>query len=101
MKYKGGIKYMNFNRKYFNWAIIISLLTAYFLPSRSSDGFAFNYGYPFAFYTRYNSPIQANYSIFNSTLTNILTLALNVLVIYVGIYFINKVIHKIITKNNA
>jgi len=85
---------MSFNKKIFNWSIVLSLLTAYILQSKSSDGFAFNYGYPFAFFTRYDSPIKSSDSIFDSTCLNLLTLVLNVLIIYLVLYLINKIINR-------
>lgn len=86
------------NNKILNWSIVISLLTAYFLPGTSTDGFAFNYGYPFDFFTIYNSTINVGDTIFNSTTFNLLGFGINVVVIYYLIYIFNKFIIKNITR---
>lgn len=64
------------NNKILNWSIVISLLTAYFLPGTSPDVFAFNYGYPFDF----------------------MGFGMNIVVIYFIIYMFNKFINKNITR---
>lgn len=89
---------MNMNKRILNWSIAISLLTAYMLPGISSDGFAFEYGYPFKFFTIYNNPINIGDTIFNSTALNILGLGLNIVVIYYIIYMLNKFINKRVVK---
>lgn len=80
------------NKKILNWSIVISILTAYMLPGTSSDGFAFEYGYPFKFFTIYNTTINIGDTIFDSTAFNLLGLAINIVVIYYIIYIFNKFI---------
>lgn len=41
---------MNINKKILCWASLLTLLTAYVLPSRLSDEGAFLYGYPFGYF---------------------------------------------------
>ncbi len=89
---------MNINRKILNWSLIITLLIAYIIPGKSSDGFAFDYGYPFGFFTMYNSKISYGDTIFNSTLLNVGGLLLNILVIYCILYVLNKFIPKKLVK---
>ena len=86
------------DNKILSWSISISLLTAYILPGTSSDGFAFKFGYPFKFFTTYNSPISMGDTIFNSTAFDLFGLSLNIIVIYYIIYICNKFINKVITK---
>lgn len=83
---------MNLNRKNLNWSIIITLLIAYLVPGRSTDGFTFDFGYPFAFFTMYNTKLNVGDTILNSTLFNILGFALNILVIYLIFNMFNKFI---------
>lgn len=85
---------MNINSKILKWSIIITLLTAYIIPGQSLDGFAFKYGYPFGFFTIYNTEISVGDTILNSTLFNIAKFGLNVLVIYFIFYILNKFINK-------
>lgn len=92
-----GVK-VNMNNKILNWSIVIPLLTVYFLPGTSSDGFAFNYGYPFNFFTIYNNTINVGDTIFNSTAFNFLGFGMNIVVIYFIIYMLNKFINKNITR---
>ncbi|WP_195948299.1 hypothetical protein [Paraclostridium bifermentans] len=86
------------DKKIFKWSIVISLLTAYMLPSTSSDGFAFEHGYPFKFFTTYNSPMNIGDTIFYSTAFDLFGLAMNIVVIYYIIYVFNKLINKIVTR---
>ncbi len=86
------------DKKIFKWSIVISLLTAYMLPSTSSDGFAFEYGYPFKFFTTYNSPMNIGDTIFYSTAFDLFGLSMNIVVIYYIIYVFNKLINKIVTR---
>lgn len=92
---------MNFNRKILNWSVIISLLIAYVTPGRSSDGFAFSYGYPFGFFTMYNTKISEGDTILDSNLFNVGGLILNVLIIYCIFYMLNKFVYKILKKGNT
>ena len=85
---------MNFNRKILNWSIIIILLITYIIPGKSSDGFAFNYGYPFRFFTMYNTEINAEKTLFDLTSINIGGFILNILIIYYLLNIINKFIKK-------
>ncbi|WP_042274497.1 hypothetical protein [Faecalimicrobium dakarense] len=91
---------MNFNRKILNWSIIITLLTAYIIPGQSSDGFAFKYGYPYRFFTMYNTEINAGSTIMNSTLFNIDRFILNILIMYFTFHILNKFINKRSRKDN-
>lgn len=86
------------DKKILNWSIVISLLTAYLLPGTSSDGFAFKYGYPFKFFTTYNSPMNIGDTIFYSTGFDLFGLGMNIVVIYYIIYVFNKLINKIVTR---
>lgn len=86
------------DKKIFKWSIVISLLTAYMLPGTSSDGFAFKYGYPFKFFTTYNSPMNTGDTIFYSTGFDLFGLGMNIVVIYYAIYVCNKLIKKIVTR---
>lgn len=86
------------DKKILNWSIVISLLTAYLLPGTSSDGFAFKYGYPFKFFTTYNSPMNIGDTIFYSTALDLFGLAMNIVVIYYIIYVFNKLINKIVPR---
>lgn len=92
---------MSFNKKILNWSIIITLLIAYITPGKSSDGFSFNYGYPFGFFTLYNRKINYGDTIFNSTLLNVGGLLFNILVIYVVLNILNKFINKILGKREC
>ena len=89
---------MSFNKKILNYSIVISLLTAYILPCNSSDGFAFDYGYPIEFFTKYNKEITSNESILTSTALNLGALIGNILIIYFIIYIIIKIKNNIKTK---
>lgn len=82
---------MSFNKRILNWSIVLALLSAYILPCKSSDGFAFRYGYPFPFFTRYNTPIRPENSILFSTYTDVATLAINIIIIYLFIYLIHTI----------
>jgi hypothetical protein len=84
------------NKKILNWSIVISLLTAYMFPGTSSDGF--EYGYPFKFFTTYNSPMNIGDTIFYSTAFNLLGFGMNIVVIYYIIYIIYNFINKMITR---
>lgn len=86
------------DKKIFKWSIVISLLTAYMLPGTSSDGFAFEYGYPFKFFTTYNSPMNIGDTIFYSTAFDLFGLGMNIVVIYYIIYVFNKFINKMVTR---
>lgn len=86
------------DKKIFKWSIVISLLTAYMLPNTSSDGFAFEYGYPFKFFTTYNSPMNIGDTIFYSTGFDLFGLGMNIVVIYYIIYVFNKFINKMVTR---
>lgn len=86
------------DKKILNWSIVISLLTAYLLPGTSSDGFAFKYGYPFKFFTIYNSPMNIGDTIFYSTVFDLFGLGMNIVVIYYIIYVFNKLINKIVPR---
>lgn len=85
---------MNLNKKILNWSIIITLLIAYITPGRSADGFAFNYGHPFGFFTMYNTRIKVEDSILNSTAFNLVGFILNILLIYLIFHILNKFISK-------
>ena len=85
---------MNLNRKFLNWSVVITLLIAYITPGRTTDGFTFDFGYPFVFFTMYNTQINAGDTILNSTLFNIVGFILNILVIYLIFHIFNKFISK-------
>ncbi|MGL5714011.1 MAG: hypothetical protein ACRCX2_13400 [Paraclostridium sp.] len=87
-------KNIDINKKILNWSIIVSFLTVYILPGQSSDGFAFEYGYPFNFFTIYNTGINEGDTILNSTSFNIGGFAVNVFIIYCIFYILNKFINK-------
>ncbi len=91
---------MNLNRKVLNWSIMITLLIAYITPGRSTDGFAFNYGYPFGFFTMYNTEINVGGTILDSTLFNIGGFVLNILLMYLMFHILNKFINKKSEKEN-
>ena len=76
---------MKFNKKYLNWSAWITVLLAYVLPYRSTDGFATTFGYPFPFLTTHKTSI--NISLLMDESINPLYLALNILIIYLLINF--------------
>jgi hypothetical protein len=84
---KIGAIFMKFNKKFFNWSAWITLIIAYVLPYQSTDGFATNFGYPFAFLTVHKTSITT--SLLMTETLNILLLALNILIVYFVISFAN------------
>ena len=85
---------MNLNRKILNWSVIITVLIAYIVPGRSTDGFSFEFGYPFGFFTMYNIELNVGDTILNSTLFNILGFALNILLVYLIFNMFNNFINR-------
>lgn len=84
---------MKFNKKFFNWSAWITLLITYVLPYQSTDGFATYFGYPFSFLTVYKTSI--NTSLFMTEHINLLSLALNILIVYFVISFANAQLVKV------
>lgn len=78
---------MRFNMKYVNIATWITLITAYILPYRTTDGFETTFGYPLAFFTIYDTPKIK--TIISSTTLQLGTFLINVLIFYFIIYFIS------------
>jgi len=87
---------MKFNKKFFNWSAWITLIISYVLPYQSTDGFAANFGYPFSFLTVYNTPI--NTSLLRSESLNLPAFAINILIIYFIISFVNAQLVKAKSK---
>jgi hypothetical protein len=88
---------MKFNWKLFNWSAWITLALTYVLPCQSTDGFAASYGYPFPFLTSYNNgTLKA--SLFISNNINLILLVQNILIIYLILFFVNKLL---IRQKNA
>lgn len=77
--------YKKLNKKYFNWAAWITVILTFILPYQSTDGFAFEFGYPFTFLTVYNN--KPTKTLVMSSATNILVLLLDMLIVYYIIYF--------------
>jgi hypothetical protein len=80
---------MKFDRRLFNWSAWVTLALTYVLPYQSTDGFATQYGYPFPFLTSYsNDTLRA--SLLASNGINVISLALDILIIYFTLFFVNK-----------
>lgn len=91
---------MKVNKKLLNWSAWITLLIAYVLPykSQSTDGFATYFGYPISFLTVYKTSI--NTSLFMTERINLFTLAINILILYFLINFVNTQLVKIKFNRN-
>lgn len=90
-----------FQQKNLTLSIIIIFLIAYIFPGKSSDGFSFNYGYPFEFFTMYNTKISYGDTLLNSTSFNVGGLLLNIAVVYVILNILNKFVNKILGKRES
>lgn len=73
---------MNINKKILCWASLLTLLTAYVLPSRLSDEGAFLYGYPFGYFEIRKGALDFGDIILSSTSLNLFLLALNIFIFY-------------------
>jgi hypothetical protein len=93
-----GVIFMKFNKKFFNWSAWITLIISYVLPYQSTDGFAASFGYPFSFLTVYNTPI--NTSLLRSESLNLPAFAINILIIYFIISFVNAQLAKAKSKKD-
>jgi hypothetical protein len=83
---------MNFNKKFFNWSAWITLLITYVLPYQSTDGFVTKFGYPFPFLTVYKT--STGRSLLMSQNLNVFILAINILIVYFVISFVNAQLAK-------
>jgi hypothetical protein len=84
---------MSFNKKFFNLAAWITLFITYVFPYQSTDGFATHFGYPFSFLTVYKTSIKT--SLLKSENVDLLTLAIDILIIYFVINFANALLVKV------
>lgn len=84
---------MKFNKRFFNWSVWVTLLLTYILPYQSTDGFATKYGYPFSFFTVYNTKM-IKISLLSSNSINALLLAIDILIVYFVIYAANELLNK-------
>ena len=83
-------KNMNINKKNLCWASLLTLLTAYVLPSRLSEEGAFLYGYPFGYFEIRKGAFDSGGIILSSTSLDLFLLALNIFIFYMIIKFINQ-----------
>lgn len=80
----------NFNKRFLNWSIWLSLLLAYVFPYRI-DGSFIKCGFPFRFWKfRIGLSTTPNSSLLNSTSIDMFILILNILIIYLLISFTYK-----------
>lgn len=82
---------MKFNKKIFNAAAWITLIITYVLPYQSTNGIGTIFGYPFPFLTVYKT---INTSLLNSFYVNILTLAIDIFIVYFVIRFVSILFSK-------
>lgn len=85
-------------------SVTITISTVFLLPYSSSDGFIFNFGYPFPYFTTYDwsSPIAANEILLMRISIDLLPFLINVIIIYLVLYLILAGVNKLKTfSDNA
>lgn len=88
---------MNFNKRFFNLSIWLSLLFAYVFPYKINDS-SIECGFPFRFWKiQIGMSTIPNSSLLNSTSLDLLILIINILILYLIISFSYKLY---ITKMN-
>ena len=88
---------MNINLNILSTSLLITLSSVFLLPYSSSDGFRFNFGYPFSFVTTYDwpNPIEANEILLMRVSIDIFPFLINVIIIYLIIYLAYEGIKKL------
>lgn len=81
---------MNINKKILSWSLILSLISAYILPGRLVNGGRFAYGYPLGFFEISNKALNTGRIIMSTTNLNLLSFAVNTLLIYFVINFLYR-----------
>ena len=83
-------------------SVVIVLLTVFLLPYSYSDGFRFNFGYPFSYFTTYNlsEPLKGNEILLSRTNTNPLIFLLDIGLIYLLLNFVSFLIKKLKNTEN-
>ena len=90
----------NYNKRFFNWSILLSLLLAYVFPYKI-DGSFIKCGFPFRFWKiRMSMSVIPNSSLFMSTSLDLFLLAINIVIIYLIISFTYKLYVKKKNKND-
>lgn len=92
---------MNLNKKFLNWSAWLTLMITYVLPyhSQSTDGLSTYFGYPFSFLTVHSRSI--NTSLLMTETINLLSLTLDILILYSVINFANAQLVKARSKKNT
>ncbi|AEH61178.1 hypothetical protein Mzhil_1331 [Methanosalsum zhilinae DSM 4017] len=88
---------MKIKRNLLATSAAVTMCSVFLLPYSSSDGFRFNFGYPFPYFTTYDwpSPIAANEILLMRVSIDLFPFLINVILIYLVMHLILSGINKL------